>query len=72
MALLATVFVGAVFLGVVFPGAVHNAAAATLAVPSAYASIQAALDVAGPGDRVEVAAGVYSEKLVLPSSGSQA
>ncbi len=72
VALLATVFVGAVLVGVVFPGAVHNAEAATLSVPSAYASIQAALDVAGPGDRVEVAAGVYSEKLVLPSSGSQA
>lgn len=36
-------------------------------VPTDYATIQEALDAAGPGDTVAVAAGVYTEHLRLPS-----
>ncbi|MFH0878890.1 MAG: hypothetical protein V2A34_04185 [Lentisphaerota bacterium] len=35
-----------------------------------YTSIQAGLNVAGPGDTVTVRAGVYNEKLTLPGSGN--
>ena len=37
------------------------ARAATLAVPEEYASIQAAIDAAADGDRIEVGDGVYAE-----------
>lgn len=41
-----------------------------LHVPGEYPTIQQALNVAGPGDTVEVSAGVYFEKLELAASGS--
>ena len=40
-----------------------------LHVPGEYPTIQQALNAAGPGDTVEVAAGVYFEKLEFPASG---
>lgn len=40
-----------------------KAAAATLAVPTDYPSITAALQVAADGDRIEVAEGIYTEDL---------
>jgi Right handed beta helix region len=46
------------------------AAADILHVPGDFATIQAALDAALPGDTVEVAGGVYHEKLVFPASGA--
>ncbi len=45
-------------------------AAEVLAVPGDYPTIQAALDVAVAGDRVEVSGGVYPEKIVFPRSGA--
>jgi len=47
-----------------------TARAATLDVPGTFSTIQAALDAAGPGDTIEVDAGVYSEKLEFTSSGT--
>ncbi|RMD83758.1 MAG: DUF4215 domain-containing protein [Candidatus Dadabacteria bacterium] len=46
-----------------------SAHAAVLTVPGSYATIQAALDAAGPGDTVEVADGTYFEKLVFTNGG---
>ncbi len=50
-------------LGLVLAGG--PAAAATLEVPSQYASIQAAVDAASDGDTVRIAPAVYVENLVL-------
>jgi len=47
-----------------------SAPAATLSVPGQYASIQAAIDAANPGDTVEVKAGEYTEALVMKSGVS--
>ena len=49
-----------------------RAAAATLVVPDDFATIQAALDAAQPGDTVAVkdTPGPYHEKLVFPRSGA--
>ncbi len=57
----------AAFLFALCPAA---AWAATIAVPAGQPTIQAALDAAGPGDTVEVADGVYSEKVVFTNGGS--
>lgn len=42
----------------------------TIAVPAQVATIQGALDMAQDGDRVEVAAGTYFEKIIFPRSGT--
>lgn len=42
-----------------------DATAATLKVPQQHASIQAAVDAAGPGDTVLIKAGVYVENVVI-------
>lgn len=44
--------------------------AGVLFVPADFATIQEALDVAGPGDTVEVAAGLYFEQIEFPTSGT--
>ncbi|HUQ51023.1 MAG TPA: right-handed parallel beta-helix repeat-containing protein, partial [Gammaproteobacteria bacterium] len=46
-----------------------SAAAALLEVPADYATIQAAVTAAGPGDTVEVSSGVYNERVTFSSSG---
>jgi cysteine-rich repeat protein len=50
--------------------AANSAAAAVLAVPGDYATIQAAVNAAGPGDTVEVSTGVYHEFVSFPVSGT--
>lgn len=54
---------------VVLFGASVGARAATLEVPSGFATIQAALDAAAPGDEIHVASGTYAEKLVFSNGG---
>lgn len=44
--------------------------AALLEVPAGYASIQAAINAASPGDTVEVSNGVYNEMVSFPASGT--
>ena len=44
--------------------------AAVISVPADHATIQAALDAAGPGDTIEVDSGTYAEKLEFPTSGT--
>ncbi|MFN2375671.1 MAG: right-handed parallel beta-helix repeat-containing protein [Candidatus Binatia bacterium] len=44
--------------------------AAVLEVPATYATIQAAVNAAGPGDTVEVSNGTYNEMVSFPASGS--
>ncbi len=43
----------------------HVRQAQTLQVPSQYATIQAAIDTAQPGDRIEVAAGIFTENILV-------
>jgi cysteine-rich repeat protein/parallel beta-helix repeat protein len=57
----------AVLLGLVFAEA---AEAAVISVPGDHATIQAALNAAGPGDAIEVDSGTYGEKLEFPASGT--
>ena len=40
-----------------------------LKVPRDFATIQAAVDAANPGDIINVAAGVYNENVVIVTSG---
>lgn len=47
-----------------------SAVAATLEVPATYATIQAAVNAAGPGDTVEVSNGTYNEMVSFPASGT--
>ncbi|MFT4569659.1 MAG: cysteine-rich repeat protein/parallel beta-helix repeat protein [Candidatus Binatia bacterium] len=47
-----------------------SASAATLSVPGGFATVQAALDAAGPGDTIELATGTYSEKVEFKASGT--
>lgn len=42
--------------------------ASTLHVPKVHTSIQTAIDAAGPGDRIEIAAGAYRESLAIPAA----
>ncbi len=58
------------FLVVVLALQAGVSAAVTIRVPADYTTIQAALDVAGPGDVIEVASSVYYEKIEFPSSGA--
>jgi hypothetical protein len=55
-----------------FLAAFMSAQAATLNVPRDYRTVQAAVDVAQPGDLVLVAAGVYAENVVTKRNGSAA
>ena len=43
----------------------QNAAGALIRVPADYATIQAAIDAAEPGDVIQVSVGVYAENLIL-------
>jgi len=47
------------------PGIASDACAADLHVPAGYATIQAAVNAAQPGDRILVAGGVYTESISL-------
>lgn len=46
-------------------GPLPGALAADLFVPSEYATIQAAVDAAAPGDRIRIAAGDYYEQILI-------
>lgn len=46
-------------------GAAYNTGAAQLEVPGSYATIQAAINAASPGDTINVAAGNYSENITI-------
>ncbi|MEO5888084.1 MAG: hypothetical protein ABIQ77_10495, partial [Anaerolineales bacterium] len=43
----------------------QNAAGALIRVPADYATIQAAIDAAEPGDVIQVSVGIYAENLIL-------
>src|SRR5205085_10225837 len=57
----------AMVAGTLFAG---PAAATILAVPADFATIQAAVNAATPGDTVEVATGTYHEFVHFPASGT--
>lgn len=51
-------------------GGAAVASAAILEVPADYATIQAAVTAAGPGDTIEVSTGTYAEFVSFPNSGT--
>jgi len=57
--------VSGLFVLAVVAGIVGVASAADLYVPGGYATIQAAVDAANPGDAIHVAAGLYTERVVI-------
>jgi len=58
-------------IGVLVTATVFTPAAADiLEVPADFATIQAAVNAAAPGDTVEVSTGVYAEFVTFPSSGT--
>ncbi len=54
-----------------FPGAPLVQGGGVIRVPDDYTSIQAAVDAAEPGDKIQVASGVYCEHVVITKSNLQ-
>jgi hypothetical protein len=59
-----------ILISVFFVLGFNPAEAATLAVPGNYATIQGAVNAAGPGDTVLVSLGTYNERVNISKSGS--
>jgi pectin methylesterase-like acyl-CoA thioesterase len=53
--------------GLVLTWASFQASAAALRVPARYPTIQAAVDAAVSGDEIRIAAGTYSEQVMITS-----